>query len=202
MSDHPTTLRPPDAVGLYDSGATSTTPAVSGSLSISRAAGRTALSIRDCRSSFNLLHRGACGCEANTGDGAGILIQMPDRFLRKIALSARDYPARRRSVRHRARLPAASRRRPRTAAAAGRAHRQRGRPAAARLASGADRRRRDLRVFARDEAGVEKDKGSIPTRRPPWSGALHPQPVTGETAAGMGGRNRQRGTVPVRAEAI
>ncbi len=31
---------------------------------------------------LNLLHRGACGCEANTGDGAGILIQMPDRFLR------------------------------------------------------------------------------------------------------------------------
>src|SRR5262245_31101829 len=34
---------------------------------------------------INLLHRGACGCEANTGDGAGILIQMPDRFLRKVA---------------------------------------------------------------------------------------------------------------------
>ncbi len=32
---------------------------------------------------INLLHRGACGCEANTGDGAGILIQMPDRFLRR-----------------------------------------------------------------------------------------------------------------------
>ncbi len=32
---------------------------------------------------INLLHRGASGCEANTGDGAGILIQMPDRFLRK-----------------------------------------------------------------------------------------------------------------------
>ncbi|MGE0394476.1 MAG: glutamate synthase large subunit [Vicinamibacterales bacterium] len=31
----------------------------------------------------NLEHRGACGCEVNTGDGAGILIQMPDRFLRK-----------------------------------------------------------------------------------------------------------------------
>ena len=31
----------------------------------------------------NLLHRGACGCEVNTGDGAGILIQMPDTFLRK-----------------------------------------------------------------------------------------------------------------------
>ena len=33
----------------------------------------------------NLLHRGACGCEVNTGDGAGILIQMPDTFLRKEA---------------------------------------------------------------------------------------------------------------------
>ena len=31
----------------------------------------------------NLLHRGACGCEPNTGDGAGILIQMPDRFFRR-----------------------------------------------------------------------------------------------------------------------
>jgi glutamate synthase (NADPH/NADH) large chain len=33
---------------------------------------------------INLLHRGACGCEPNTGDGAGILIQTPDRFLRKV----------------------------------------------------------------------------------------------------------------------
>ena len=30
---------------------------------------------------LNLEHRGACGCEENTGDGAGILIQMPHRFL-------------------------------------------------------------------------------------------------------------------------
>jgi glutamate synthase (ferredoxin) len=33
----------------------------------------------------NLDHRGACGCEPNTGDGAGILMQIPDRFLRKVA---------------------------------------------------------------------------------------------------------------------
>src|SRR5262249_38596775 len=33
---------------------------------------------------ISLLHRGACGCEANTGDGAGVLVQMPDRFLRKV----------------------------------------------------------------------------------------------------------------------
>jgi glutamate synthase (NADPH) large chain len=32
----------------------------------------------------NLLHRGACGCEANTGDGAGILIQMPHAFLGRV----------------------------------------------------------------------------------------------------------------------
>ena len=31
----------------------------------------------------NLEHRGACGCEVNTGDGAGILIQLPDAFLRR-----------------------------------------------------------------------------------------------------------------------
>jgi glutamate synthase (NADPH) large chain len=30
---------------------------------------------------LNLEHRGACGCEKNTGDGAGILLQMPHRFL-------------------------------------------------------------------------------------------------------------------------
>jgi glutamate synthase (ferredoxin) len=35
----------------------------------------------------NLQHRGACGSEANTGDGAGILMQMPDRFLRRAAAS-------------------------------------------------------------------------------------------------------------------
>jgi glutamate synthase domain-containing protein 2/glutamate synthase domain-containing protein 1/glutamate synthase domain-containing protein 3 len=32
-----------------------------------------------------LEHRGACGCDPETGDGAGILIQLPDRFLRKEA---------------------------------------------------------------------------------------------------------------------
>src|ERR671918_26014 len=33
---------------------------------------------------INLLHRGACGCEPNTGDGAGVLVQMPDKFLRRV----------------------------------------------------------------------------------------------------------------------
>ncbi len=30
----------------------------------------------------NLQHRGACGCDQETGDGAGILIQLPDAFFR------------------------------------------------------------------------------------------------------------------------
>ncbi|HVR00774.1 MAG TPA: glutamate synthase large subunit [Polyangia bacterium] len=30
---------------------------------------------------LNLKHRGACGCEVNTGDGAGILLQVPHKFL-------------------------------------------------------------------------------------------------------------------------
>ncbi|MDQ6632534.1 MAG: glutamate synthase large subunit, partial [Verrucomicrobiota bacterium] len=33
---------------------------------------------------LNLDHRGACGCDANTGDGAGILMQMPHKFLEKV----------------------------------------------------------------------------------------------------------------------
>jgi glutamate synthase (NADPH/NADH) large chain len=32
----------------------------------------------------NMSHRGACGCEANTGDGAGILSAMPDAFFRRV----------------------------------------------------------------------------------------------------------------------
>jgi glutamate synthase (ferredoxin) len=42
----------------------------------------------------NLDHRGACGCEANTGDGAGILIQIPhDFFLTEAARLGFKLPA-------------------------------------------------------------------------------------------------------------
>jgi len=33
----------------------------------------------------NLTHRGACGCDPLTGDGAGILLQIPDAFFRNEA---------------------------------------------------------------------------------------------------------------------
>ena len=38
---------------------------------------------------LNLNHRGACGCEPNTGDGAGILLQMPHGFLQEVCKPAR-----------------------------------------------------------------------------------------------------------------
>src|SRR5260370_5799616 len=38
---------------------------------------------------LNLDHRGACGCEANTGDGAGILMQPPHQFLKLVAKETR-----------------------------------------------------------------------------------------------------------------
>ncbi len=41
----------------------------------------------------NLAHRGACGCEANTGDGAGLLMQVPHAFLKPACAAAKiDLP--------------------------------------------------------------------------------------------------------------
>ena len=64
-------------------------------------------SSRACRSCANLTHRGACGCDPLTGDGAGILMQMPDAFLRKVvrARSTSTLPPPRR-VRRRHGVPA------------------------------------------------------------------------------------------------
>ena len=72
---------------------TSTTPAASASSSHIK--GRALARDRPARRSqvlINLEHRGACGCEANTGDGAGILDPDAGRFLRK-SRRARHRPA-------------------------------------------------------------------------------------------------------------
>jgi len=37
---------------------------------------------------INLQHRGAKGCEVNTGDGAGVLLQIPDAFFKSVASNA------------------------------------------------------------------------------------------------------------------
>ncbi|HXU00964.1 MAG TPA: glutamate synthase central domain-containing protein, partial [Polyangia bacterium] len=42
---------------------------------------------------LNLEHRGACGCEKNTGDGAGILMQIPHRFLSAACAGRINLPA-------------------------------------------------------------------------------------------------------------
>src|SRR5207247_8688570 len=43
---------------------------------------------------MNLQHRGAKGCEANTGDGAGILMQLPHQFFKPECLKfVLDLPA-------------------------------------------------------------------------------------------------------------
>jgi glutamate synthase domain-containing protein 2/glutamate synthase domain-containing protein 1/glutamate synthase domain-containing protein 3 len=47
--------------------------------------------VRGLTALANLEHRGAAGADAQTGDGAGILLQMPDRFLR--AVVGDDLPA-------------------------------------------------------------------------------------------------------------
>ena len=49
--------------------------------------------IKDAATALNAMtHRGACGCEANTGDGAGILTALPLEFLVKAAKSI-DLPS-------------------------------------------------------------------------------------------------------------
>jgi glutamate synthase (NADPH/NADH) large chain len=87
---------PPPAQGLYDPGHEHDACGVGFVVDIkgrkSHAIVSQALTVLK-----NLLHRGACGCEVNTGDGAGILIQMPHRFLERecarlgIALPAPGY---------------------------------------------------------------------------------------------------------------
>ncbi len=78
---------PPAAAGLYDPRSEHDACGVGFVVDIkgrkSHAIVRQALQVLK-----NLAHRGACGCETNTGDGAGILMQMPDAFLRKVAPAA------------------------------------------------------------------------------------------------------------------
>jgi len=50
---------------------------------------------------INLTHRGACGCDPETGDGAGLLIQIPHKFF------ARECEALDSACRHPASMPLA-----------------------------------------------------------------------------------------------
>ena len=86
-----------------------------------------------------LAHRGASGAEVDTGDGAGILVQIPHRFLAGGRRGGRVHAARRRRLRGRPRLPAHRRRRRAQGPSRRGAHGRRGGPDGARVARGADR---------------------------------------------------------------
>ena len=75
---------PPGATGLYDP-ANEHDAAASRWSPSSGARRRTPSSRRRLDALENLEHRGAEGADPNTGDGAGILLQIPDAFLRGVA---------------------------------------------------------------------------------------------------------------------
>src|SRR5262245_14368234 len=74
---------PPDAAGLYDPRHEHDACGVGFVVDIKGRKSHDIVS-KSLQVLKNLAHRGACGCEVNTGDGAGILVQMPDAFLRKV----------------------------------------------------------------------------------------------------------------------
>jgi glutamate synthase (ferredoxin) len=81
-------IGPPDSQGLYDPRFEHEACGVGFVVNIK---GKKSHSIiqQAVQALVNLDHRGACGCEANTGDGAGILIQTPHDFLRLVSKEAR-----------------------------------------------------------------------------------------------------------------
>ena len=79
----PTAAAPPEAQGLYDPQHEKDACGVGFVVHLKGKASRSIVA-QGLELLHNLEHRGACGCEANTGDGAGIMVQIPDRFLRKV----------------------------------------------------------------------------------------------------------------------
>ena len=111
----------------------------------------------------NLDHRGAVGADPLVGDGAGCLIQMPDRLLHDWADSAGKSPAAGRPLRRRHVLPAAGSRGPRVCRATFRRSGHQGGPDLRRLARRTDRPHRPRQDGDRDDAG---DPPGHPRRQP------------------------------------
>jgi glutamate synthase (NADPH/NADH) large chain len=83
MDEHTDCSAPPEAQGLYDPQHEKDACGVGFVVHLKGKASRSIVA-QGLELLHNLEHRGACGCEANTGDGAGIMVQIPDRFLRKV----------------------------------------------------------------------------------------------------------------------
>ena len=80
----------PDAMGLYDPSAERDACGLAMVATLRGTAGHDIIEMA-LSSLRNLEHRGAVGSDAGTGDGAGILSQLPDRFFR--AVSGVELPA-------------------------------------------------------------------------------------------------------------
>ncbi|MGB8858442.1 MAG: glutamate synthase large subunit [Ilumatobacteraceae bacterium] len=81
---HPAPAGLPEPSGLYDPRFEHDACGVSFVASIKGVASRDIVAM-GIGALCNMEHRGATGAEADSGDGAGILIQVPDRFLRAVA---------------------------------------------------------------------------------------------------------------------
>src|SRR5438067_8126953 len=77
-------LQPPAAVGLYDPRFEHDACGVGMVARLDNVPTHEVVS-RAITALENLEHRGASGADARTGDGAGILMQMPDELLRAVA---------------------------------------------------------------------------------------------------------------------
>jgi glutamate synthase (NADPH/NADH) large chain len=75
---------PPEKHGLYDPAFEHDSCGVGFVANIKGVRSRQIIDDAD-RILRHMVHRGACGCEANTGDGAGILTGLPHEFLRNAA---------------------------------------------------------------------------------------------------------------------
>ena len=144
----------PPAQGLYDPRFEHDACGLGFVATLEREPPRTTWSRRRSRSWSNLTHRGAAGCDPCTGDGAGILLQIPHALYVGGRRRARLRAAASRAT---TRSPCASSRRSRRGAAARRrileAAVDASRPAAARLARRARRRGRHRPGRARVDAG-------------------------------------------------
>ena len=157
----PTPVAPPEAQGLYDPQHEKDACGVGFVVHLKGKASRSIVA-QGLELLHNLEHRGACGCEANTGDGAGIMVQIPDRFLRKVTAPLGFTLPDEGPLRHRPRLPAARRgaaRRPDRALRGADPRRGSGRP---RLARRPDRRL-DARRLGR--AGPSRSSGRSSSAR-------------------------------------
>ena len=79
MDTHPVISGLPSAQGLYRPGMEHDACGIG---FVSQIQGKAShdIIVKGIQVLINLAHRGACGCDSETGDGAGVLIQIPHRF--------------------------------------------------------------------------------------------------------------------------